>query len=299
MKPSDYSFRKNYIGYLLVLPTIIAVILIAIYPLFHGIVIGFQNYALTKSTDADFLKFVGFKNYIDIFKLPEFRQSLRNTVIWTISNVAFQLVIATIVSLTLNKSLWARGFFRTASMVPWAVPSAIAALSFKFLFDTKIGIFNVVLHGLGLIKDNVSWLGNMNTALISVIIESVWKGTPFVITFVLAALQTIPTEIYESAYMDGASPWSVFSKITLPMIKEPVGIATILTTIGTINNFNAIYLMTQGGPLGSTEILFTYAYKKAYTFYDFGQASAISTIIFLIIVGLTFAYTKLIEDKED
>lgn len=299
MKPSDYSLKKNWVGYLLVIPTTLTIFCISIYPMLYGLLIAFQNYSLTKSNSPDFKQFVWLGNFIEVFKQPEFMQSLGNTAIWTITNVVIQVVLAVVISLLLNDKLHCRGLFRTAALVPWAIPSVIAALTFKFLYDTKVGVFNLILTSLGTIQENISWLGNLNTARWAVIIESIWKGTPFVMIFVLAALQTVPTEMYESARVDGAGRLKTFFRITLPVIKEPLAIATILTTIGTINNFNAVWLMTQGGPLGTTEIMFTYAYKKAFAAYDFGEAAAISVMMFGLIALLTFLYTKLIEEKED
>ncbi len=299
MNSTDYSLKKNWVGYLLVIPTCIAIFCVSIYPMLYGLFIGFQNYSLTKSNSPDFKTFAGLKNFVEIFGQSEFIQSVGNTAIWTISNVVVQVIIATILSLLLNKELTGRGFFRTSTLVPWAIPSVIAALTFKFLYDTEVGVFNAILTQLNILSKGVSWLGNLDTARWAVIIESIWKGTPFVMIFILAALQTVPMELYESARVDGASRTAQFFRITLPMIKEPVAIATILTTIGTINNFNAVWLMTQGGPLGTTEIMYTYAYKRAFVTYEFGEAAAVSSIMFALIVGLTFLYTKLIEEKED
>lgn len=299
MKSTDYSLKKNWVGYLLVLPTCIAIFCVSIYPMLYGMVIGFQNYSLTKSNSPDFGRFAGLENYAAIFNQPEFVQSVLNTLIWTVTNVAVQVVLATIISLLLNRELRGRGFFRTATLVPWAIPSVIAALTFKFIYDTKVGIFNVILTHLNILGEGISWLGNIHTARWAVILESIWKGTPFVMIFILAALQTVPPELYESARVDGASRTAMFFRITLPMIKEPVAIATILTTIGTINNFNAVWLMTQGGPLGTTEIMYTYAYRRAFTTYEFGEAAAISAIMFGLIAGLTFLYTRLIEEREN
>ena len=209
------------------------------------------------------------------------------------------VVLAVLIALALNRKIKGRGFFRTTALIPWAVPSVIAALTFRFLYDANVGIINAVLKKLGILADGISWLGNLETARWAVVIESIWKGTPFVMIFVLAALQSVPHEMYESARVDGAGGVKTFFKITLPMIKETLGIATILTTIGTINNFNAVWLMTQGGPLGSTEIMFTYAYRRAFSAHNFGQAAAISVIMFIIIALCTFVYTKLIGEEED
>ena len=299
MKPSDYSLKRNWRGYLLVVPACIAIFLVSIYPMLYGISLAFQNYTLTKANSDDFRTFAGLKNFIEIFKQSEYIQACQNTLFWTLTNVIVQVVLAVLIALALNRKIKGRGFFRTTALIPWAVPSVIAALTFRFLYDANVGIINAVLKKLGILADGISWLGNLETARWAVVIESIWKGTPFVMIFVLAALQSVPHEMYESARVDGAGGVKTFFKITLPMIKETLGIATILTTIGTINNFNAVRLMTQSGPLGSTEIMFTYAYRRAFSAHNFGQAAAISVIMFIIIALCTFVYTKLIGEEED
>lgn len=299
MKPSDYSLKRNWRGYLLVVPACIAIFLVSIYPMLYGISLAFQNYTLTKANSDDFRTFAGLKNFIEIFKQSEYIQACQNTLFWTLTNVIVQVVLAVLIALALNRKIKGRGFFRTTALIPWAVPSVIAALTFRFLYDANVGIINAVLKKLGILADGISWLGNLETARWAVVIESIWKGTPFVMIFVLAALQSVPHEMYESARVDGAGGVKTFFKITLPMIKETLGIATILTTIGTINNFNAVWLMTQGGPPGSTEIMFTYAYRRAFSAHNFGQAAAISVIMFIIIALCTFVYTKLIGEEED
>ena len=299
MKPSDYSLKKNWRGYLLVLPACAAIICIAIYPMIYGISLAFKNYSLTHSVNSEFDTFIGLENFLTVFQQADFIQASFNTVFWALMNVVTQVVLAVLIALMLNKPIKARGFFRTAALLPWAIPSVIAALTFRFLYDTNVGILNIILERLNIIQSGISFLGNIDTARWAVVFESIWKGTPFVMIFVLAALQSVPNELYESALADGAGKVRTFFSITLPCIKDTLGIATILTTIGTINNFNAVWLMTQGGPLGTTEILFTYAYKRAFNAYNFGEAAAVSVIIFLVIVLLTFFYTKLIEEKEE
>lgn len=299
MKPSDYSLRRNWKGYVLVVPACIAVFCVSIYPMLYGISLAFQNYTLTKARADDFRAFAGLKNFISVFKQSEYIQACQNTLFWTLANVTIQVVLAVLIALALNRNLRGRSFFRTAALIPWAVPSVIAALTFRFLYDANVGVINAVLKKLGVLTEGVSWLGNLETARWAVVIESIWKGTPFVMIFVLAALQSVPHELYESALVDGAGAVKTFFQITLPMIKETLGIATILTTIGTINNFNAVWLMTQGGPLGSTEIMFTYAYRRAFSAHNFGEAAAISVVIFVIIALCTFVYTRLIGEEED
>lgn len=291
------SFKKNWLGYVLTAPAVIVIIFVAVYPMLYGISFSFFEYDLLDGVDT-VRPFAGLSNYIQIFSDPAFLQALRNTVVWTVANVVAQIVLATIIALVLNEVGRGRSFFRTSVLIPWAIPSVIAVLAFRFLYDANVGIFSTILMELGITEGPFSFLGNISTAMPSVIFQSIWKGIPFVLIFILAALQSIPLDIYESAYLDGASRWQKFWYITLPSIKDTVGIAAILTTIGTINNFNTIWLSTQGGPLGSTEILYTLAYRRAFVEYNFGIASAISTVIFIIIFILTLIYIRFTETKE-
>lgn len=291
----DYSFKKNKTGYMLIAPAMLAVLLLAIYPMVYGVFFSFFEYDLMNVHRS----FIGLQNYIKVVKSGVFQQALGNTLVWTFFNVSFQLVIAMVVALALNEKMACRNFFRTSIMVPWAIPSVIAVLTFRFLYDSKLGVTNLLLQALGIIDKPVSWLGNIGTAMPAIILESIWKGMPFVLIFILAALQTIPHDIYESCQLDGANGIQRFFRITLPMVKETVGIAAILTTIGTINNFNTVWLLTKGGPLNRTEILFTLAYRKGFVEYNFGTASAVSVIIFLIIMVLTKLYTSVSDRKGD
>ena len=292
-----FSLKKNWLGYALTAPAVIVIILVAVYPMIYGVSFSFFEYDLLDGVDA-VRPFAGLANYFSIFGDNAFRQALGNTVVWTVTNVAVQIVLANVIALVLNQVTRGRGFFRTSVLVPWAIPSVIAVLAFRFLYDANVGVFSTILMNLGITDAPFSFLGNVSTAMPSVILQSIWKGVPFVLIFILAALQSIPLDIYESAHLDGATGWQKFWYITLPSIKDTVGIAAILTTIGTINNFNTIWLSTQGGPLGSTEILYTLAYRRAFVEYNFGLASAVSTVIFIIIFILTLIYIHFTETKE-
>jgi multiple sugar transport system permease protein len=293
------NLKKNWPGYLLVTPAVFLVIFLSVYPLLSGIGISFLSYDVTRSGASDFKKFNGIKNYIALGQSPAFWQAAGNTVVWTLGNVIAHFSIAMAAALALNRQLRFRGTLRVMTLIPWAIPSAIAALTFFFLFDTNVGIVNLILIRLHIIPEAISWLGNPGTALPTVMVESVWKGTPVMFIFILAALQAIPHDIYESVAIDGANEVQSFFRITLPMIREPVAIAGVLDIIGTINNFNAVFLMTRGGPLGTSEILYTYAYQNAFLRRRYGVAAANSVIIFLIIAIFSVLYIKLITGKEE
>lgn len=294
LRLKEYSFRQNIYGYLLIAPAVISIILLSIYPLLQGIWISFLNYDMTKASSKLFGTFAGLKNYQVVFSNPKFINAVGNSVVWTLVNIVAQVVLSLAVALVLNEKLKGRGVFRTIALLPWAIPAAIGALTFSALYDTKIGIINVILVRLGILKEGFSFLGNVGTAMPAVIIANVWKSTPFLMIFILAALQGVSYDMYESASIDGAGKWKRFLYVTLPNIKEPMAVAVILNLISIFNNFNAIWLMTKGGPLDSTEIMYTYAYRQAFVDHKFGYAAATSVVIFVVIAILTVIYIKMI-----
>lgn len=287
------------VGYLLIAPAVVSIVLLSVYPLLQGIGISFLNYDMTKANSKLFGTFAGWKNYITIFTNAKYQHAVTNSVVWTLVNIVVQLVLAMIIAMVLNENLRGRGLFRTMAMLPWAIPAAISALTFSALYDTKIGIFNVILMKLGIISEGYSFLGNVETAMPAVIIANVWKSTPFLMIFILAALQGVSYDMYESAAIDGAGKMKRFLYVTLPNIKEPMAVAVILNVISIFNNFNAIWLLTKGGPLDSTEIMYTYAYRQAFVDHKFGYAAATSVVIFVVIAILTVVYIRMIASDKD
>ena len=302
MSKSEFNWRqdirKNRAGYLLIAPAVLGILLLSVYPLARGIYISFLNYDMTKAASKSFGTFAGLGNYIKVFASSIFQKSLWNTAVWTVVNLVFQVIFALIAALVLNESFHGRSVARTCAMIPWAIPSAVSALVFSAVFDTNIGVVNVVLQALHIIDSPVAWLGNISTAMPTVIVANIWKSTPFLMIFILAALQGVSPDMYESAAIDGAGKIKRFLSITMPSIKEPMAVAVILNAISILNNFNAVWLLTMGGPLYSTEIMYTHAYRLAFIEYKFGNSAAVSTMLFLIIVVLTLVYIKMISDDE-
>ena len=287
--------RERLTGYLLLLPTLAVLALVIVYPMLDGMRISLMRMKITSTSDP---RYIGLDNYLDLFQDEKFWFTLRTTAIWTLANVIAQLILGLALAVLLNEQLKARGLYRSVALIPYIVPSVSAALIWRWMYDGSAGIFNAILLRLGVIDSYQQWLGEISTALPAVIIESVWKGTPFVMILLLAGLQTIAPEYYEAAAIDGASAWQRFLQITLPLLRPSLAVATILTTVYTVNNFNAIWLMTQGGPLGSTEILFTWAYKLAFDRFDFGMAATVSVVLFGILAVFAAIYIFLVEREE-
>ena len=297
-KRAGLELKKNWPGYLLLAPAVAAVLTLSIYPLFRGIYLSFVNYNLVRPKDSIFNTFAGLENYKNIFANKIFLQSIGNTVKWTLVNLVIQLVAAMLLALALNMKLKGRSVYRTLILVPWAVPHAIAAMTFTFLYNANVGIINILAVKLGAITESISWLGNIGSAFWCVVLVAIWKGIPFQMIFILAALQGIPGDVYESAEIDGASRFQCFWRITLPIIKEPLAIATILNLIGIVSCFNTIWLMTGGGPLYSTEILYTFAYREAFINHTFVTAAAASVILFIFMAVFSGIYLRMVSEKE-
>jgi len=283
--------------YLMVLPAVLVVVGVVVYPVISGIMTAFYDVTL-RTLNTGTAQFVGFRNFERVFADPVFVQASTNTLIWVVLNVVAQLGLGLALALLLHRAMPGIGFFRSGILVPWVVPSVVAVLTWRWMYDPSVGIANEILLKLGILDRNHPWLGDTATSLYAVTVESIWKGTPFVMLLLLAALQMVPRSILEAASMDGASGWRKLWYVILPQIRVSFAIAAVLTFILTVNNFNAIWLMTEGGPLNSSEILFTLAYKYGFQRFDLGKASAVATMLFVGLVIATTVYLKLIQAKE-
>jgi len=284
--------------YLLVLPAFVIVLGVVLYPVVAGIVASFQDLTL-RTLSRGTVSFVGLRNFERMWADPVFWIALRNTGLWVGANVVAQMVLGLALALLLNQRVRGLGFFRAGILLPWVVPSVVAVLTWRWMYDPSVGIVNEMLVRTGLLQEYFPILGDVRTALWAVTVESIWKGTPFVMLLLLAALQMIPRSVTEAAQMDGAHGWRMLFFIVLPQIRLAFAIAMILTLILTVNNFNAIWLMTAGGPLNSSEILFTLAYRYGFERMNLGMASAVATLLFVFLVVMTTVYLYLIRLREE
>ena len=284
--------------YLLVLPAFVIVLGVVLYPVVAGIVASFQDLTL-RTLSRGTVSFVGLRNFERMWADPVFWSALRNTGLWVGANVVAQMVLGLALALLLNHRVRGLGFFRAGILLPWVVPSVVAVLTWRWMYDPSVGIVNEMLVRTGLLQEYFPILGDVRTALWAVTVESIWKGTPFVMLLLLAALQMIPGSVTEAAQMDGAHGWRMLFFIVLPQIRLAFAIAMILTLILTMNNFNAIWLMTAGGPLNSSEILFTLAYRYGFERMNLGLASAVATVLFFFLVVVTSVYLYLIRLRDE
>lgn len=284
------SLKNKYLPYLLLVPVFTMIIVVVFIPLLTTIIYSFQSYRLTNQEEK--ATFIGFDNYVTLFQDERFVSSLVTSLIYIGGSVLGMLILALITAQIANQAFKGRSIFRSTILLPWAVAPVVAAQAWKFMFETDFGIINHILTSFGAIERNIPWLVTADYAMWSVILTNVWKTTPLLTLIIISGLQTISRDLYESADMDGASPFKKYYYITLPLIKPFILMGLIFTTLQTINVIDIIYVMTGGGPGEATEIFTLYNYKVFFQYLDFGLGGAMAVIGVTIIGILIFIYGR-------
>jgi arabinogalactan oligomer/maltooligosaccharide transport system permease protein len=263
---------------------------VIVYPFFYNIVLSFSNMSLRHFRDW---KIIGFRQYVKVFTENTFYVVFLKTLIWTFVNVIFHVTIGVFLALLLNrKSLKFKPIFRTLLILPWAIPQVITALTWRSMFNYEYGAINIFIAKY-LNMSPVEWLLRPFEAFTACIITNVWLGFPFMMVVALGGLQSIPSELYEAADIDGASAWQKFKNITVPFLRPVMAPAITLGIIWTFNNLNIVWLVSNGGePSDQTHILVSYVYKAAFNLYRYGYAAALSVVIFLILLVIGIYFLK-------
>jgi multiple sugar transport system permease protein len=238
--------------------------------------------------------FVGLKHYKDSLSDTRLWKALWNTTMFTVISVAAELVLGLAIALLINKAFFGRGLVRATILVPWAIPTAVSALMWKFLYDGQNGIIAKYFADIGLIDKMGNLLTTEVGAMFAVIFADVWKTTPYMALLLLAGLQTIPSSLYEAASIDGATKWQQFTKITLPLLKSSILVALLFRTLDAFRVFDLIYVLTGGGPANSTETISILAYKVMFSQTNFGGGSALAVIVFICVAIISIIYIKLL-----
>lgn len=236
--------------------------------------------------------FVGLSNYLQAVGDPRFRGALWHTLFFAATSVSLELLIGLWLALALNQAFRGRGLVRAAVLVPWAIPTVVSALLWRFMFEGQTGIVNDALVDIGLMREPIVWFIQPGTAWVPVILADVWKTTPFVALLLLAGLQNIDASLYEAARIDGASAWRQFRHVTLPLLKPAILVALIFRTLDAFRVFDLIYALTGGGPGTSTEPIALYTFNALLQNLQFGYGSALSVIVFVVTFGLAMIYIR-------
>lgn len=276
------------LAYLMLIPSLLVLGLILVLPLIQSLIVSFYQYNPMRSGSN---VFVGLENYITIFSTPSARQSLIQTLYFTVFCVLFTLLIGIAFALLLNKKFWGNRFVRTLVLIPMMISQVVAALSWLLLFHTERGLINYFLNQLGL--DSVIWLGP-DHSMTSVIIVETWHAIPFVTLIVLAGLQSLPNDLMEAADVDGASAWRKFWTITLPLIKPVILVALVFRTMFTLRVFAPVWVLTGGGPANTSLVAGVDIYRQAFRYHEYGMATALSWILIVITLAITVFYMYLL-----
>jgi len=286
----------RYMGVFFLVPGIIIMGLIIVYPIVTNILLSFTDAHLIRGISKN----VGFDNYLRIIKDPFFMNSLYTTLLWTVGSLILQFSFGLITALLLNNpNIKAKGIFRTLIFVPYTLPIIVVTILWRWILNRFYGIINYLLVAVGVINNNVSWFSSSVTVMPSLVVMNTWFGYPLIALSIFAGLQTIPKEFYEVAEIEGASYWQTFIYVILPSIKRILIMLLILRTIWIFNAFDMIYLVTGGGPNRMTEILTIYGYNLGWKEYWIGRAAALSVILFVILFFLIIFYMKGLKLEEE
>ncbi|MEX2309875.1 MAG: extracellular solute-binding protein [Pirellulales bacterium] len=294
------DWRRNRLAYLFVLPAVVAIFAVIIFPFFYNIVLSLSNMSLANFQDW---QIVGLQNYVEVVNDPIIWAFFLKTIVWTVVNVAFHVGLGLLLAVALNGPIGGKSLYRILLIIPWAVPAYITALTWRGMFDYEYGAVNLMLTELAQfpparwllgwigLAPPVNWLGDITHAFQACIVANVWLGFPFMMVIALGGMQGIPHELYEAARIDRASRWQQFRHITLPLLKPVLLPAITLGVIWTFNNLNIIWLVSNTGePQDSTHILVSWVYKSVFNLYRYGYGAALSMLIFCMLLAFSVLF---------
>ena len=285
--------RRRRTGMYLIIPALVVMAAVILFPIGRSIVLSFQEAKLTAGEIGT--AWTGGENYRRISEDETFTLALRNSAFFTIAEVLLVLTIALGVALLLNTRAGRNPIYATILLVPWVIAPVANAVLWKWILHANYGALNALLTGFGITDRYVNWLGAPGLALRMLLLADVWKSVPFIALILLAGLQNIPPALYKAAKLDGANTWQRFRYVTLPGLRTPLALAVVLQTIWSFKVFDLIFVLTKAGPADATLLLNFLAYRVSFNFLDFGYGAAIANIIFLIMFVLALVLIRLLK----
>ncbi|MGH2558198.1 MAG: carbohydrate ABC transporter permease [Thermomicrobiales bacterium] len=288
------GLSDKQLALLLVLPTAVLLLLFSVYPVIQAAWDSF--YRIPLATRAE--EFIGLDNYRRIWQEESIRDAFYRTLLWTVTNVVVQSVLGLLIALVLNAKLRGQDAARGLVLFPYMVPAIVVATIFRFTFNDLTGIANYWLQKVPGVDQSILFLADPDIALLTVTMVNCWKYTPFMVIVLLARLQTVPRDLTEAARIDGANPLQSFRDVTFPWLRPVLLIALLLRTIWTVNDFDVIYLLAFGGPLGATTTVPIEIRRLAFGQQDLGLASALAIVMALLVATASFVYLRLYHRSE-
>jgi multiple sugar transport system permease protein len=277
--------------YFYLLPSTVFLMAIMGYPILYSIFMSFEKFNLATLVSRK-MEFIGLQNYQAVLANPQFMTALAHSLKFTIVSIIFQFLIGLGLAILFSKAFPFSNTMRGLLLSGWQIPSVVTGTIFLWLFNVDYGLVNFVMTSLHLITEPVGWLTQADTALNSVILVNIWLGIPFNTILLTAGITGLPEDVFEAATVDGANAWQKLIYMTIPLLKSTIMAVLMLGFIYTLRAFDVIWIMTKGGPANATEVLPTFAYRLSFINFNFGQSSAVSVIILLILMIAAFFYLK-------
>lgn len=291
------KYKERITGYAFVLPALIYMLFFVGYPILDNIWLSFVDVNMSNFTQNSH-PFVGFKNYMDLFEEKTILLALSNTLLYTVMCIVFQFVIGLAFALFFNQKFALASRLRGLVMISWLIPGTITAMIFQFMLGLNGGIINELLLKFHIIHTPIEWLLKPMNAMFSIVIANTWIGIPFNMILLTTGLTTIPKDIYESAAIDGAHAVQRFFRITLPLLRPAMMSLLVLGFIYTFKVYELVLIMTKGGPVNSTQMMSTFAYKLSFDQFHFSQGAAAANIMFLVLLVVGYVYLKAVNKEE-
>lgn len=292
LRSKDTVKRRDGISAIFFLtPTLIIFLTFILFPVIFSFYLSFHEWNMFSSEAA----YIGLENYKKMFQSEEFWSVLKNTAIYTLGTVPLNMALALLVAIALNKKIKGKKFLRTAFFAPVIISPVAAAVIWRWIYDPNYGLLNYSISFLGV--DSINWLNDPTAAMFALIIMGVWKTFGINMVLFSAGLQGIPETYYEAAEIDGAGRWSKFWKITVPMLAPTTFFIMIMSMISSFQVFDLVYVLTSGGPLGSTKVLVFFVYEYAFKFFEMGYASAAAYVLFAILIVLTMIQVRYMKNR--
>jgi multiple sugar transport system permease protein len=278
------------VALLFLLPALTGFLVFFLYPTIRGVYLSFTSYDLLTAP-----QWIGLKNFTKLWHDPLFWNALRVTFEYVLINIGVQTVVALGLAVLIHR-LTKSAAIRGVILLPYLIANVVVALLWYWMADVNLGVINQMLGWIGV--HPIAFFGDSNWAIPTIALVNVWKFVGYTALLIFAGLQTIPDSLYEAAHVDGASEWTIFRRITIPLLRPVLTLVLMLTIIGSWQIFDTVAITTKGGPINSTRVMQYYIYDQAFSRYNFGYASAISVVLFLILASVAFAQMKLLRADE-
>lgn len=288
------ALERSY-PYVTVLPVMLVVALFTLYPLIYSVHLSLHENLLTRPLDNDF---VGLQNFREVVTGYYFWRSLWSTAVFAVMAVLAVTLYGLGTALLLNQAVAGSAVLKVVVLLPWAIPAVISGIIWRWIFDGDYGVLNGLLLATGAVTRYVPWLSDTITARLCMVVAHVWKQGPLAAVFLLAALQVIPSAIYDAAHIDGAGRWKAFRFVTLPYLRATLALVLIYETIVAIATFDLVYVMTGGGPADATAIIGWYAYTEIFRFLNLGHGAALAIILAVLLLALVGVYLRALRSEE-